>query len=81
MAGERMKPEGFSEVSGVCTHPDYRGHGYAAALSAIVTRRILARGETPFLHAYAANAIALRLYQTLGFEFRREMAVTILRRV
>lgn len=80
MAGERMQPQGYSEVSGVCTHPDHRGQGYAAALSAVVTRRILERGETPFLHAYAANAGAIRLYQNLGFEFRREMAVTILRK-
>src|ERR1044072_8733699 len=27
MAGERMRPAGFTEVSGVCTHPEHRGRG------------------------------------------------------
>jgi predicted GNAT family acetyltransferase len=29
MAGERMRFPGFTEVSGVCTHPDFRGWGLA----------------------------------------------------
>jgi GNAT superfamily N-acetyltransferase len=78
MAGERMKPYGFVEVSAVCTHPDYRGRGYAAQLTSVVTSQILERGETAFLHAYAANAPAIRLYQALGFAVRREMMVTVL---
>jgi GNAT superfamily N-acetyltransferase len=33
MAGERMKVSGgFDEVSAVCTHPEFQGHGYARAL-------------------------------------------------
>ena len=63
MAGERMKPEGFTEVSGVCTHPDHRGRGYAAMLSTAVAERILARGETPFLHAFTTNDAAIALYE------------------
>ena len=51
MAGERMKPEGHTEVSGVCTQPRHRGHGYAAAPSRFAVRRILDRGDIPFLHA------------------------------
>lgn len=78
MAGERMKPDGFTEVSGVCTHPDWRGRGYAAGLMRIVTARILARGETAFLHSYAANAGAIGLYETLGFSVRSSMTFTVL---
>ncbi len=78
MAGERMKPDGFTEVSGVCTHPDHRGHGYAGHLSRIVAARILARCETPFLHCYAANMAAIDLYETLGFTVRRELTITVL---
>jgi predicted GNAT family acetyltransferase len=78
MAGERMRPEGFTEVSGVCAHPDHRGHGYAAALSSLVARRILARGETPFLHAFESNTGAIRLYEQLGFSLRRTMKLTAL---
>ena len=76
MAGERMKPDGFTEVSGVCTHPDHRGRGYARALIRTVAARILDRGETPFLHAYAANKGAIALYESLGFTLRREILMT-----
>jgi predicted GNAT family acetyltransferase len=78
MAGERMKPAGFTEVSGVCTHPDHRGKGYAGGLMRIVGERILARGETPFLHVYADNAGAIALYETLGFRFRAALHFTLL---
>jgi len=80
MAGERMKLPGFGEVSGVATHPDFRGRGYAAVLTRLVAARILARGETPFLHAYASNAGAIALYERLGFRVRCEMIVTVLAR-
>lgn len=76
MAGERMKPVGFTEVSGVCTHPDHRGRGYAGALMRRIAGRILERGETPFLHAYASNRGAIALYETLGFTLRREVLMT-----
>jgi ribosomal protein S18 acetylase RimI-like enzyme len=79
MAGQRMRPEGFCEVSGVCTHPDHRGRGYAGGLMRLVARRILERGETPFLHAYATNASAIALYERLGFRIRRTVVLTILR--
>lgn len=80
MAGERMKPQGFTEVSGVCTHPDFRGRGYAATLSHAVAARILARGETPFLHAFTSNTVAIALYEALGFVVRRPVTMTMLAR-
>jgi predicted GNAT family acetyltransferase len=80
MAGERMQPEGHAELSGVCTHPDHRGHGYAAALMRRIAARIRARGETPILHVYAHNTGAIALYETLGFAFRRELVMTTLTR-
>lgn len=78
MAGERMRPTGFTEVSGVCTHPDHRGHGYASALMRGVTQRILERGEQAFLHAYAANTATIALYETLGFTVRTPVTYTVL---
>lgn len=70
MAGERMRLDGFVEISAVCTHPDHRGKGLAAALTASLASAALERGETPFLHAFADNATALGLYRTLGFSVR-----------
>lgn len=78
MAGERMKPDGFTEVSGVCTHPDWRGRGYAAGLMQVVVDRILKRGETAFLHAYAANTGAIALYRSLGFAIRTPITFTVM---
>ncbi|HEX2559404.1 GNAT family N-acetyltransferase [Phenylobacterium sp.] len=78
MAGERMRATGFTEVSAVCTHPDYRGRGYAAALMSRVAQKIFARGERPFLHTYADNLGAIALYEKLGFAFRREIILTLL---
>ena len=78
MAGERMQPAGFCEISGVCTHPDHRGRGHGAALTLLVAARIQARGDTAFLHVMTDNSGALALYETLGFTRRREMTVTAL---
>jgi len=70
MAGERLSLDGFSEVSGVCTHPDHRGHGYAGALMRAVGQRILDRGDTVFLHARIGHAATIAFYETLGFTLR-----------
>jgi len=65
-------------VSGVCTHPDFRGRGYAGALMRVVTGRILERGEQAFLHAYAAHTATIALYETLGFRVRTPITYTVL---
>jgi predicted GNAT family acetyltransferase len=80
MAGERMRAPGLTEVSAVCTHPDWRGRGHAGKLMRVVMARIVARGETPFLHSYATNAGAIALYEKLGFRIRREVIATFLER-
>ena len=79
MAGERMRPApGLAEVSAVCTYPEYRGQGLAARLIRRVMAGFASRGDTPFLHSYAGNVGAIRLYESLGFRVRREMVVTVL---
>ena len=70
MAGERMRLDGFTEVSAVCTDPAYRGAGLASRLIGAVVAGIVARGEVPFLHVAATNTGALRLYEQLGFTVR-----------
>lgn len=80
MSGERMRAPGLTEVSAVCTHPHWRGHGLAGKLMRVVMARIVARGETPFLHSYASNAGAIALYEKLGFRVRREVIATFMER-
>jgi predicted GNAT family acetyltransferase len=80
MAGERFRFPGYTEVSGVCTHPDFRGRGLARRLSAAVAARIEARGERPFLHAWQTNRPAISLYESLGFEIRAAVDVKVLER-
>ncbi|MES2473826.1 MAG: GNAT family N-acetyltransferase [Pseudomonadota bacterium] len=80
MAGERMKLDGYTEISAVCTHPDHRGKGYAWGLMGVVARRIQARGETPILHVRAEKKAAIAVYERLGFRFRREIMITMLER-
>ncbi|GIF22347.1 ribosomal protein S18 acetylase RimI-like enzyme [Actinoplanes tereljensis] len=73
MAGERFRLPGWTEISAVCTDPDYQGRGLGARLTLAVANGILARGELPFLHAAADNDRALRLYERLGFEPSHEV--------
>ncbi|MGM9516161.1 GNAT family N-acetyltransferase [Roseateles sp. DB2] len=80
MAGERMHVAGHTEVSGVCTHPDFRGLGLARRLSAAVARQIEARGERPFLHAWRSNEAAIALYESLGFQWRSDVQVAVIAR-
>jgi ribosomal protein S18 acetylase RimI-like enzyme len=78
MAGERLKPPGCVEISGVCTHPDGRGRGYAYALVVRLTRATLARGERAFLYVAVGSPsekVATALYERVGYRFRREMYV------
>ncbi|WP_295526943.1 GNAT family N-acetyltransferase [uncultured Pseudacidovorax sp.] len=80
MAGERMRFPGHVEISGVCTHPDFRGQGLARRLSAAVAADIQQRGDLPFLHAWTTNAAAISLYEDLGFVVRTPVHVAVLRR-
>jgi GNAT superfamily N-acetyltransferase len=70
MAGQRLAPPGYREVSAVCTHPDARRRGYGSIVTAAVARAILERGETPFLHVAVDNAPAIPVYEQLGFTTR-----------
>jgi ribosomal protein S18 acetylase RimI-like enzyme len=80
MAGERLRLPGFTEVSAVCTHPEFVGRGYARALVAAVVQGILGRGECPFLHVARENARAQQLYEGRGFVVRKLFTVVVLGR-
>jgi ribosomal protein S18 acetylase RimI-like enzyme len=79
MAGERMRLPGHTEISAVCTGERHRGRGLASELVRALVAAIVARGEVPFLHVVAENAVAIRLYEALGFTTRRMVEVVALR--
>jgi predicted GNAT family acetyltransferase len=80
MAGERMKPANYTEMTAVCVHPSHRGRGYGQMLLAAISRQIAARGEIPFLHVFSNNDAAIALYRRQGMEIRRRLYVTVLQR-
>lgn len=77
MAGERLHLTGFTEVSAVCTHPNFRGRGYGNALMSVVISGIMNRDETPFLHVKTDNP-ALALYKKLGFQIRAQLYLAVI---
>jgi predicted GNAT family acetyltransferase len=79
MAGERQRLPGYTEVSAVCTHPDFQGRGYAQTLISAVAAHIVDRGEIPFLHVREDNGGAIRVYEKLGFKTRAIFPFYVLR--
>jgi GNAT superfamily N-acetyltransferase len=73
MAGERMALPGLQEISGVCTHPDHAGRGYARRLTRTLLRLEHERGVRSFLHVSEGNAAARRLYDSMGFVVRASL--------
>jgi predicted GNAT family acetyltransferase len=78
MGGERLKLDGFTEISAVCTHPSFRGRGLAAAIIWQVVREHHKEGVVSWLHVASANRRAEELYLRMGF---KEIRRVTLRRV
>jgi len=78
MAGERLRPEGHTEISAVCTHPDFTGRGHAKALMLLLMADAARAGRRPMLHVKTENG-AKHLYAKLGFRVRRAIRLTIIR--
>ncbi|MFF7213011.1 GNAT family N-acetyltransferase [Streptomyces sp. NPDC008238] len=81
MAGERFSaptgnPQGWTEVSAVCTDPAFRGQGLATRLMRAVAARIRARGDEVFLHVIDTNTGAMALYERIGFRRLTTIEVT-----
>jgi ribosomal protein S18 acetylase RimI-like enzyme len=79
MAGTRLRLDGATEVSAVCTEEGHRGQGLAAALVGEMVARIQQRGDLPFLHVLTTNDTAIRVYERLGFILRRQLPATVVR--
>ena len=79
MAGERLYPPGYREISAVCTHPDAQGKGLARLLVTHLMGENWQRGDIPFLHVSPSNDRARTLYERLGFRVRREIQLLVIR--
>lgn len=80
MVGERMNIRDYREISGLCTHPEFRGRGYAPALLAHLLHRHRDAGLRSYLHVASNNATAIALYERLGFLSRGEFPLYSVRR-
>ena len=79
MAGERLAAADFTEVSAVCTHPDFAGRGLGRRMISFVVAQLLAEGRQPVLHVKNENE-ARGLYRRMGFRSNGDIAFTLLRR-
>jgi ribosomal protein S18 acetylase RimI-like enzyme len=68
MAGERMCPFPFREISAVCTHPEHHGRGYAAALISQLLHDHRANQVFSTLWVLSSNRKAIEVYLRLGFQ-------------
>lgn len=73
MAGERLHPEGWTEISAVAVDEEHRRQGLASRLVLDVAFDIQQRGEKALLHASATNTSAIAGYEKLGFALRRRL--------
>ena len=81
MAGRRMHPPGWIEISAVCTDPEYQGKGLGGRLVKAVAAEIIAEGDVPFLHVSELKDHAIRLYETLGFRIRIQSTFNVIRKI
>jgi ribosomal protein S18 acetylase RimI-like enzyme len=68
MGGERLRLEGYPELSGICTHPAHRGKGLASDVIGHLVGRHRRDGLRSWLHVGAPNKRAINLYESLGFK-------------
>ena len=81
MAGQRMHIEDYTEISAVCTHPDYLGRGYAKQLLLGQIHRMRAAGNIPILHVRKNNERAVKVYESIGFTPRTTIHFNILQKI
>jgi ribosomal protein S18 acetylase RimI-like enzyme len=80
MTGQRLHVENYTEISAVCTHPDYTGKGFAYTLLQHQLQLILQKNQLPFLHVKQDNQRAITLYERLGFTISRSMNFYFMRK-
>lgn len=80
MAGQRLHPGKYVEISAVCTNPAHKGKGYATQLIISQIHQVRLASAIPFLHVKDDNLQAVKLYKSLGFEVRKQMHIYSIRK-
>ena len=80
LAGQRLHIFEYTEISAVCTHPDYLGRGYAKQLLLSHIHRMRAAGNVPILHVRNTNERAFKVYESLGFKTRTTIHFNIMQK-
>jgi ribosomal protein S18 acetylase RimI-like enzyme len=80
MAGQRLHVYHFTEISAVCTHPDFTGKGYAKDLLRHQINRMQCASFIPYLHVRSDNVRAISVYESLGFKTRKEIFFYVLQK-
>jgi ribosomal protein S18 acetylase RimI-like enzyme len=71
--------KGWSSITRVYVHPDFRGQGLAKAIVAAALEASFEQGATKaVLQVDASNAIAIGVYESLGFNFHHEYSFLVL---
>jgi GNAT superfamily N-acetyltransferase len=78
-AGERLRMDGFIELSAVCTLPEFTGMGYAQLLVQEVCQGIFNKGSIPILHVLESNNRAIKIYEMFNFKKRMDFPLIKLR--
>ncbi len=73
VCGERIKMDGYTEISSVVTHPNYTRRGYSKQLMKYTTDMVFKEKKIPFLHVDEINTKANKLYSKLGFTTRKKL--------
>jgi predicted GNAT family acetyltransferase len=84
MAGERMKPPGWIEISAVCTRPEARGRGYASRMVSNLLAGCMSGDQRAFLHVVdgsPSEQTAIGVYQSVGFRHRKDIFAHVLLRI
>ncbi|MFC6158812.1 GNAT family N-acetyltransferase [Kribbella jiaozuonensis] len=73
VVGHQEPVFGAARIGPVYTPPEYRGRGYASALTAEVSRRLRGAGDEVCLFTDLANPTSNRIYAAIGFRGVRDL--------
>ncbi len=68
MADCSKEYDDYASIAYVYTKPEYRGNGFASALAAHLSEKIIEKGKLPLLYTDLSNPASNKAYLNVGFE-------------